>query len=249
MGGGNGFGARVEGKLYRMYDELAQISDELLEKLLVSVERDLERGRILDLLKNLSSALPGVFLSVPFVSAFLYLGRSTAGSESVLRELGKRAALEPARTLCFVAKLGEGEWSYVPAGAAVMTHRGLATDRGPAGHGGMSSGSDGKPSVRRVITIPVIHRFERAFRAGHLKIPCRGYCLSRSQLSVPVGGREEGAAELFQAYLRWFYAQMDTVVVSSEPLMGELVELGWDSSRLELAADERRLGRRFASAN
>lgn len=50
------------------YEKIAEISDEFFRALLISLEKDLQKGNVLNLIKNISAAIPGIFLSMPFFS-------------------------------------------------------------------------------------------------------------------------------------------------------------------------------------
>jgi len=65
----------LEEKLDIVYDKLAAISDEFFKTLLQSFERDILRADLVSLVKNISSSLPGIFLSVPFFSTLKHMFR------------------------------------------------------------------------------------------------------------------------------------------------------------------------------
>lgn len=73
-------------KLKDTFKAISDTSDELLKLLVQSIELDLTKGDVEGLIKNLTTALPGVFLSVPFFTSFrhMYKGRE------LLNELQKR---------------------------------------------------------------------------------------------------------------------------------------------------------------
>ncbi len=84
----NNKNASIDKKLGNFYDRLALISDEFFMILLRSLERDLQTGDIPNLLKNVSSSLPGIFLTVPFYSTLKHFNRK----RNIVKEL--RADLE-----------------------------------------------------------------------------------------------------------------------------------------------------------
>ncbi len=69
----DGRNAPIEDRLDSFYDKLAAISDEFFRILLSSLEGDLNRGDIPGLIRNISSSLPGIFLTVPFFSTLKHL--------------------------------------------------------------------------------------------------------------------------------------------------------------------------------
>lgn len=76
----------VDKKLNVAYDKISSVSDEFCKLLLSSVENDIQKGNITDIIGKVSSSLPGIFLSMPFFSAIkhLYKGRD------LIRELENR---------------------------------------------------------------------------------------------------------------------------------------------------------------
>ncbi len=67
----------IEDKISLVYDKLSAISDDFFRILFESFERDLENGDVVGLIRNVSSSLPGLFLSAPFFSTLkhMYQGR------------------------------------------------------------------------------------------------------------------------------------------------------------------------------
>ena len=58
----------AEEKLDRFYERLSLLSDEFFRKLLTSLEQNVSSGNLFGLLQNVSTTLPGIFLSIPFLS-------------------------------------------------------------------------------------------------------------------------------------------------------------------------------------
>ena len=57
----------LEDRMNLAYSRIGDITDEFMRMLFESFERDLEKGDVMSMIRNLSSSLPGVFLSVPFL--------------------------------------------------------------------------------------------------------------------------------------------------------------------------------------
>lgn len=70
-------GRPVEDVFRSVYERLSAISDEFFRALFVSMERNLRRADLVSLIRDVSSSLPGIFLSVPFYSTLqhMYQGR------------------------------------------------------------------------------------------------------------------------------------------------------------------------------
>lgn len=75
----------IEERLDKAYDKIAAIADEFLRMLVQSVERDLQNGDIISLIRNISSSIPGIFLSMPFFSTFRHLFESRKIAEELER--------------------------------------------------------------------------------------------------------------------------------------------------------------------
>lgn len=91
----------VETKMENIYHSMSLLLDEFFKLLLESVEADLMKGDIGRLMKNLLTALPAFFISVPFFSSLKHLSQD----RQILAELGQRyngtAAPPPHNTLWF----------------------------------------------------------------------------------------------------------------------------------------------------
>lgn len=70
-------GLPVEEMFGIVYESLSGITDEFFRTLLVSMEKNLRRADLFNLIRDISSSLPGIFLSVPFYSTLqhMYQGR------------------------------------------------------------------------------------------------------------------------------------------------------------------------------
>lgn len=91
----------IEDKLDGFYDRLGLISDEFFKILLGSFEKSLKKGDIAGLLKNVSTSLPGIFLTVPFFSTLkhFYQAKNITGDLTV--KLGIDAGRKTKRILWF----------------------------------------------------------------------------------------------------------------------------------------------------
>ncbi len=101
----NGRKASVDEKLAGLYDRLAIISDEFFKVLLSSLESDLRRGDILNVLRSISSSLPGIFLTVPFFSTLRHLHQGRYITEELTRRLDIGSDTQSKRILWFTDTL------------------------------------------------------------------------------------------------------------------------------------------------
>lgn len=97
--------ASIEEKLNGFYDILATISDEFFKILLTSLEGDLRRGDILRVTKNISSSLPGIFLTIPFFSTLKHLHQGKHTTEELSRRLNIDSEGQSKRILWFTDTL------------------------------------------------------------------------------------------------------------------------------------------------
>ncbi|MCB4791061.1 MAG: glycosyl transferase family 1 [Elusimicrobia bacterium] len=73
----------IENKLDLIYSKIASIADEFARIFIKSIETDLQRGDVINLIKNISTSLPGIFISIPFFSTFRHLFQSRDLSEEL----------------------------------------------------------------------------------------------------------------------------------------------------------------------
>ncbi len=63
----------IEQKLDIVYEKIADVSDIFFKRILTSLSADLINGDIINLVKNVSASLPGIFLSLPFFSSLKHM--------------------------------------------------------------------------------------------------------------------------------------------------------------------------------
>jgi glycosyltransferase involved in cell wall biosynthesis len=83
----------IDVKLDLVYDKVDEICDEYFRIFLRSLEADIADFNVVDLIRNLSSAIPGVFLMAPFFSSFLHMHKTL----NLISEM-KRRMLEDSKT-------------------------------------------------------------------------------------------------------------------------------------------------------
>jgi glycosyltransferase involved in cell wall biosynthesis len=72
---------RIEDRFELIYNRASDIADEFFRKIIETLSWDLETGDISSVIMNISSSLPGLFLSLPFLSALdhMYANRNLIG--------------------------------------------------------------------------------------------------------------------------------------------------------------------------
>ncbi|MCD4706109.1 MAG: glycosyltransferase [Candidatus Sabulitectum sp.] len=76
----------LEERLGIVYERIADLSDEFIRSLVVSIKKDIADGDLVGLITNSSASIPGVFLSLPFFSAV----RDMFKNKSLLNDLDCR---------------------------------------------------------------------------------------------------------------------------------------------------------------
>ena len=77
------------------YDKIAELADEVVHNLIETVQKNLKKGDAYTLVGNLSSALPGLFLLIPFFTSFKYLNNN----RQLLTELNAENPEKPHRKI------------------------------------------------------------------------------------------------------------------------------------------------------
>ncbi len=89
----------IDARLDLLYDCISDISDQYFRSLLTSLNTNIDDMDISNIIQGLSSSIPGIFLSIPFFSAF----RHMFGNRQLIRQLetslGKQVSNRPKRIL------------------------------------------------------------------------------------------------------------------------------------------------------
>jgi len=83
----------LDDRLDMVYDKISEIADELFKILLQSLEKDLRKGDLVSVIRNISASIPGFFLSVPFFSTI----RMMTENRTLLSGLRAQFGLETAK--------------------------------------------------------------------------------------------------------------------------------------------------------
>ena len=89
----------IDARLDLLYECISDISDQYFRSLLTSLNTNIEEMDIVQMIQGLSSSIPGIFLSIPFFSAFKHM----FGERELIKDLevkwGKQVRLQPKRIL------------------------------------------------------------------------------------------------------------------------------------------------------
>ncbi len=89
----------IDTRLELLYDCISDISDQYFRSLLASLNTNIEEMDIIQIIQGLSSSIPGIFLSIPFFSAFKHLSGDQRLINSLEASLGKQVSRQPKRIL------------------------------------------------------------------------------------------------------------------------------------------------------
>lgn len=95
----------IEQRIDTIYERLTAISDEFIRELSHSAAVHLRSGSLWNLVRSLSSSLPGLFLSAPFISTFLHMFKKRELLPALKREWGIEAESRPRKILWFTDTL------------------------------------------------------------------------------------------------------------------------------------------------
>jgi glycosyltransferase involved in cell wall biosynthesis len=81
----------IERRLSLVYDNVTRLADTFFTILISSLQESLEKGDLDTIVRNISSSLPGLFLSIPFFTTLRHISQG----RSLLRTLNERFAVTP----------------------------------------------------------------------------------------------------------------------------------------------------------
>lgn len=89
----------IDARLQLLYDCISDISDQYFRALLTSLNTNIEEMDIIRIIQGLSSSIPGIFLSIPFFSAFKHMFGERELIRSFETHWGKQVCPQPKRIL------------------------------------------------------------------------------------------------------------------------------------------------------
>ena len=89
----------IDARLNLLYECISDISDQYFRSLLTSLNTNIEEMDIIQIIQGVSSSIPGIFLSIPFFSAFKHLFGDRQLISSLEASLGKQVCQQPKRIL------------------------------------------------------------------------------------------------------------------------------------------------------
>ncbi len=252
-----------------IYGHLTQISDEFIRILLSSLESDIENGNVINIVRNLSAALPGFFLSVPFVTSFKHMYGIRSLVEDLRRESGKEIVNRSPKVLWFTDTLNDlNGVSVTLRTVARLAHR---QERDITLVTSMIEEERDPDLPPNILNLEPIHHFPLPYYEKQImKIPSfmktldEIYRLDPDEIIIstpgPIGliglalGKllnvkvsgiyhtdftmeavqivDESISTAMEGYIRWFYEQMDRILVPTEEYIRILEPRGYDLARM-----------------
>jgi glycosyltransferase involved in cell wall biosynthesis len=262
----------IDEKIDFVYDKIGDIVDSFFQGLLRTLEEDLKKGNFESIVRNVSSSMSGIFLSLPFFTTLrhLYEGRG------IIDSLVKRFGCEPhggrKRILWFTDTIGDlngvsstlsniGWFTYVnEKDLMVVTSLSPQENKSPLPPNIMNLPSiysfslpyyeEYKLKIPSLLqSIKEIHQFEPTeicistpgtmgllglLAARLLNVPCSGVFHTDFTLQAAEILDDDGIVQTIEDCMRWFYFQMDEIMVPSEEYVRILEERGYDRSRMRI---------------
>ncbi|WP_321372393.1 glycosyltransferase [uncultured Desulfuromusa sp.] len=261
----------IDARLNLLYDCISDISDQYFRSLLTSLNTNIEEMDIIRIIQGLSSSIPGIFLSIPFFSAFKHMFGERDLIKSLEMNWGKQVSPQPKRILWLTDTLTD----LNGVSMTLQTIGQLAEEKGHDIHI-MSSLSqeqqqDGIP--QSTLVIPPLYSFQLPhYEDLDINVPSvlhmlkQVYEFNPDEIYIstpgPVGilgmliGRmlgteikgiyhtdftmeseaiiaEPAISNMIEQYSRWFFNQVDTLLVPSTEYMQLLKERGYRYRRME----------------
>lgn len=92
----------IDTRLELLYDCISDISDQYFRSLLTSLNTNIEEMDIIRIIQGLSSSIPGIFLSIPFFSAFKHMFGDRQLINSLDESLGKQISRRPTKRILWL---------------------------------------------------------------------------------------------------------------------------------------------------
>jgi glycosyltransferase involved in cell wall biosynthesis len=263
----------VEEKVERVYDRLAEISDELLSLFLGGISQTLKEGDLIGFFRNISGSIPAVFLALPFFTTLSVLYSSRHILDELLEKYGNHHDRKKKKILWFtdtltdlngvsetIQKLGwlAGDTGYdlqvvscllteevssnqLPPNVLVLPHIFFYTPsffntytlRVPSCMRSIKMVCELDPD-EILISTPGPVGLLGMLVARLLHIPCRSiFHTDFSAQAYRIIG-DEAVCRFVDDYLRWFYAQGDTMYVPTKVYMDDLERRGYERKKMVL---------------
>ena len=91
----------IDDRIDTIYQRITKIADEFIRELAISAEKHVRNGSLWNLLRSLTSSLPGFFLSAPFITAFLHMFKKRDLLPALKLSWGARPTNSPLKVLWF----------------------------------------------------------------------------------------------------------------------------------------------------
>lgn len=262
----------IDTKLDILYETVTEISDQFFKNLFKELSSDVKKVNIIKVVQGLSSSIPGIFLTIPFLSAFQFMFNDRElikqlknkflpntikdqkrilwftdtltdlnGVSMTLKTIG-RIAEEKGFDICMIACLKNNQiTSDIPYSTIIV----------PAIHGFELPHYEHQrvniPSILYALKAVFEYEPDELYISTPGPMGALGLLLSKL-LNVKASGiyhtdftiesiaitKELALAEIVEKYTKWFFSNMDRILVPTEEYINILSERGFDFGSMEL---------------
>lgn len=260
----------IDARLNLLYDCISDISDQYFRSLLTSLNTNIEEMDIIRIIQGLSSSIPGIFLSIPFFSAFKHLFGDRSLIQDLEASLGKQSYQRNKRILWLTDTFTD----LNGVSMTLQTIGKLAEEKGYAIQIMSSLTKEQQQQIpKSTLVIPPLYSFQLPYYEGlEINVPSvlrmlkQVYEYNPDEIYIstpgPVGmlgmliGRimgtrikgiyhtdftmeseaiiaEPAISGMIEQYSKWFFNQVDTLLVPSGEYMQLLKERGYRHRHME----------------
>ncbi|SEA26692.1 Glycosyltransferase involved in cell wall bisynthesis [Desulfuromusa kysingii] len=260
----------IDARLELLYDCISDISDQYFRSLLTSLNTNIEEMDIIQIIQGLSSSIPGIFLSIPFFSAFKHMFGERELIQSFERKWGKQVSPQPKRILWLTDTLTD----LNGVSMTLQTVGKLAEEKGHDIHIMASLSPEQQTDIpSSTLVVPPLYSFQLPhYEDLDINVPSvlhmlkQIYTFNPDEIYIstpgPVGilglliGRmlgteikgiyhtdftmeseaiiaEPAISNMIEQYSRWFFNQVDTLLVPSSEYIQLLKQRGYRYRHME----------------
>ena len=261
----------IDARLNLLYESISDISDQYFRSLLKSLNTNIDEMDIINIIQGLSSSIPGIFLSVPFFSAFKHMFGDRQLINNLEASLGKQVSVKSKRILWLTDTLTD----LNGVSMTLQTIGKLAEEKGHDIKIMSSLSKQQQSSIpRSTLVIPPLYSFQLPhYEDLGINVPSvlrmlkQIYEYNPDEIYIstpgPVGvlgiliGRmlgteikgiyhtdftmeseaiiaEPAISNMIEQYCKWFFNQVDTLLIPTSEYMQILKQRGYRHRRMKL---------------
>jgi len=262
----------IEDKLDILYDKITDLSDSFIRMMFSSLKEDLKDLNIVNVVKDLTFALPGIFLFIPFFSSFRHMFNDRNLAYELESSLGKKDKIKEKKILWFTDTIND----LNGVSKTLQTISAIAEEQNYDIYivASLDEDDDISDLSGNIIIIPPVYSFSLPFYktldikvpsllktikevykynpdeiyistpgpmglaglliAKLLKTTCSGIFHTDFSAEIDKIAEEPGITELVEGYVKWFFTNVDTLLVPSYKYINILEVRGYDRSFMKI---------------